>query len=128
MAIVVFLSCLLTATHHDLLYSEHHRPSTDSLIMSMAIRVFLAQLSTTTYHATSINHQPSMTPLPSPHHVDGDPRLPGVVLLGPGEECLGEEEPRYPEHRGRPLVDPLAEEVAAVVELADIRGQALGGR
>mmetsp|Transcript_28121 Transcript_28121/g.65625 ORF Transcript_28121/g.65625 Transcript_28121/m.65625 type:complete len:421 (+) Transcript_28121:465-1727(+) len=59
--------------------------------------------------------------------VDGHLVLPRVVLKRPRQEALREEEARQPEDGGRPLVDPLLEEVDPLDEVVKVRGEGLQG-
>lgn len=49
--------------------------------------------------------------------VDGYHVLAGIVLQCPREECLREEEPRYPEALRRAIAYPVLQEVYAVVKI-----------
>lgn len=55
--------------------------------------------------------------------INGNLALTSVVLESGGKESLGEEEPGYPESRGRTLVKPVLEEGSSFVEVDDPTGK-----
>eukprot|EP00906_Rhabdomonas_costata_P002058 RCo003231 len=57
--------------------------------------------------------------------VDADLALPGEVLEGASEEGLGKEEPADPERRRGTAVEPPVDELAALHQVRDPRGQGL---
>lgn len=60
--------------------------------------------------------------------INGNLALTSVVLECGGEESLGEEEPGYPESRGRTLVKPVLEEGSSFVEVDDPTSKWLQGQ
>jgi len=50
-----------------------------------------------------------------------------IILQSRGQEGLGEEEPGDPEDGGRAAFDPICEEVNAVIQVLDPRGEGLKG-
>ena len=59
--------------------------------------------------------------------INGYDSLPGVVLQCAGEEGLGEEKTRDPEHGGNALVNPALDELHPLHQVKDPRSQRLQG-